>query len=91
MAELTLYENYSREDVHAIFSPDTQFYLGAGSWGLTGIIAIPDRPGDFIFMVSYGSSQAGHDFQEPVTGDGCRYPGSESSTGRPVEKLSAGQ
>ena len=56
MPGLTLYEDYSREDVHDIFSPDTPFYVGAGSWGLSGIIAVPERSGDFIFMVSYRSS-----------------------------------
>ena len=70
MPALALYEDYSREDVHDIFSPDTPFYIGAGSWGLSGIINIPGRTDDFIFMVTYGSSQSGHDFDEPITDEG---------------------
>ena len=70
MAELILYEDYSREEIHDIFSPDTKFTSGAGLWGISGIIPIPNRPGDFAFIVSYGSSQSGHDFDEPITKDG---------------------
>jgi hypothetical protein len=75
MPALALYEDYSREDVHDVFSPDTPFSIGAGSWGLSGIINIPGRTDDFIFMVTYGSSQSGHDFDEPITDDGEGYGG----------------
>lgn len=64
------YSDYSREDIHDIFSPETNFTPGAGYWGIQGVIKIPNRPGDFIFIVSYGSSQAGHYFDEPITQDG---------------------
>jgi hypothetical protein len=47
MPELVLYDHYSREDVHAIFSPDTVFTPQAGTWGLQGVVPIPDRPGDY--------------------------------------------
>ena len=70
MPGLTLYQDYSRKDVHNIFSPHTLFHMGSGTWGLTGIIPIPERNGDFIFMVTYGSSQSGHDFNEPISKEG---------------------
>ncbi len=70
MAELILYQEYSREEVHGIFSPDTKFTPQTGTWGLHGIVKIPDRDGNFVFFVTYGQSQSSHDFDESVTEDG---------------------
>lgn len=70
MPTLTLYSEYSRQDVHDIFSPDTLFTPSAGTWGLHGIVEIPNRPGDFVFFVTYGQQQAGHTFDEWVTEEG---------------------
>jgi hypothetical protein len=50
MKELVLNNFYSREDVHGIFSPETGFTPQAGTWGLHGIIKIPDREDDFVFL-----------------------------------------
>ena len=38
------YEDYAREAVHGIFAPETTFTPQAGTWGLQGIVAIPERP-----------------------------------------------
>ncbi|MGA2977937.1 MAG: DUF3427 domain-containing protein, partial [Spirochaetia bacterium] len=70
MPVLTLYSEYSRQDVHDIFSPDTRFTPGAGTWGLHGIVEIPDNPGDFVFFVTFGQQQAGHTFDEWITEEG---------------------
>jgi hypothetical protein len=70
MPELVLYDDYSREDVHAIFSPDTVFTPQAGTWGLQGVVPIPDRPGDYVFFVTFGQSQGEHLFDEGITVDG---------------------
>jgi uncharacterized protein DUF3883/uncharacterized protein DUF3427 len=67
---LRLYEDYSREEVHYIFAPDTAFTPQSGTWGLQGIVPIPDRPGDFVFFVTLGQEQAGHVFDEGITEDG---------------------
>ena len=69
MKELVLNNLYSREDVHGIFSPETNFTPQAGTWGLHGIIKIPQREGDFVF-VTYGQSQGEHQFDEGITPDG---------------------
>jgi hypothetical protein len=50
MPYLELFEAYTRDDVHHMFAPDTRFTPHSGTWGLHGLIAIPDRPGDFIFL-----------------------------------------
>ena len=70
MKKLILKNNYSREDIHSIFAPETPFTPGSGTWGNHGIIPIPDREGDFVFIVTYGQSQGGHDFDEGISNDG---------------------
>lgn len=67
---LTLYEDYSRHEVHDIFAPETRFTPQAGTWGLQGIVPIPDRTGDFVFFVTYGKRQGEHLFAEGITADG---------------------
>ena len=70
MKKLILKNNYSREDIHSIFAPETSFTPGSGTWGNHGIIPIPDREDDFVFIVTYGQSQGGHDFDEGISNDG---------------------
>ena len=61
---------YSRRDVHGIFSPDTIFTPQAGTWGLHGIVSIPKREGDWVFLVTLGQTQGDHAFDESITTDG---------------------
>ena len=67
---LELGQQYIREQVHGIFDPHSVFTTGAGTWGLQGIVAIPNRPGDFVFFVSYGQEQGNHAFDEGITENG---------------------
>lgn len=66
--KLIRFNKYSREDVHNIFSPNTNFRPGCGAWGLHGIIRLPNN--NYIFFVTYGSKQADHVFQEGISSDG---------------------
>jgi hypothetical protein len=61
---------YNRRDVHGIFSPDTIFTPQAGTWGLQGIVSIPKREGDWVFLVTLGQTQGDHAFDESITTDG---------------------
>jgi hypothetical protein len=70
MPRLELYTDYSRQDVHDIFAPDAPFTKGAGLWGMQGIVRLEDRPGDFVFFVTFGRRQGDHEFDESVTLDG---------------------
>ena len=70
LRNLNLHEVYSREDIHSVFSPDTIFSQGAGTWGNHGIIPIPNRDNDFVFIVTYGQKIGGHTFDEGITSDG---------------------
>ena len=67
---LTLYQDYSRQEVHALLDPNTPYIPQAGSWGLHGIVSLPDRPNDFVFFVTYGKNQGNYTFDESITKDG---------------------
>lgn len=64
------YEDYTRKEVRDIFAPDSPFTPQRGTWGLQGIVAIPDRPGDYVFFVTLGQQQGEHVFDEGITEDG---------------------
>lgn len=81
MQNLELGAEYTREDVHNIFSPETTFTPQAGTWGLQGIVRIPWKESDFVFFVSYGQSQGDHNFDEGITEDGVLSWQSQPSQG----------
>jgi hypothetical protein len=81
MKTLKLWNSYSREDVHGIFSPDTNFTPQSGTWGLQGIVRVPGRDGDFVFFVTFGKSQGEHVFDESITADGVLSWQSQPSQG----------
>ena len=68
--ELIKYNRYSRKDIHDMFSPDTKFTTGTGLWGISGIIKVPNTISDYIFIVTYGRSQSGHNFDENIDENG---------------------
>ncbi len=68
--QLKLHDDYSREEVHDIFAPETPFTPQAGTWGLHGIIGLPDRPNDFVLFVTFGKEEGGHEFDEGVSAEG---------------------
>ena len=70
MKGLIRYEKYSRRDIHDVFSPDTNFTPQTGSWGLHGIIRVPGTLHDYIFLVTYGKKQSGHEFDENIDENG---------------------
>lgn len=81
MKNLELNNPYSREEIHAIFSPETKFTRGAGTWGILGLIPIRKRKNeipntkaiknnDFVFIVTYGRVQGEHTFDEGITDEG---------------------
>jgi len=68
--QLQQWEEYTRRELHDIFAPHTAFTPQAGTWGLHGAVGIPDRPNDYVFFVTYGQSQSGHEFDEGITKEG---------------------
>ena len=81
MRELIQYQDYSRKEVHDIFAPDSPFRRQAGTWGNHGIVAVPNRPGDYVFLVTFGQKQAHHEFDEGVTPEGILRWRSQPSQG----------
>lgn len=90
MTNLLLWEDYSREEVHEIFSPDTNFTPQRGTWGLHGIVPIPGRDNDWVFFVTYGQKQGEHSFDESITEDGIlswQSQPSKTLTSNVIQKL----
>lgn len=70
MLPLNIGYEYTREQVHGIFAPETNFTPQAGTWGLQGIVRVPARHGDWVFFVTFGKQQGDHVFDESITEDG---------------------
>ena len=67
---LRLHQNYDRASVKTIFDPDRPFTPQTGSWGLHGIVRVPDTDASYVFFMTYGQSQSGHDFDESISTTG---------------------
>jgi hypothetical protein len=67
---LELLKQYNREDVYNIFDGVTPFTPGAGTWGIHGIVKIPNRSSDYVFFVTFGQDKLGQEFNESITEDG---------------------
>jgi hypothetical protein len=67
---LELYSSYSREDVHDFYDPKSTFKVGTGSWGIHGIIRVPERRGDFVLFVTLGKKEREHQFDESINEEG---------------------
>jgi len=67
LPKLELHNEYTRELVQQIFDPDGTFTPQTGSWGLQGIVRVPDTQSDYVFFMTYGQSQSGHDFDESIS------------------------
>ena len=70
MKKLVRFEKYSREDIHDIFSPNTKFVPNTGTWGLQGIIRVPETKSDYIFIVTYKSKQSLKELDENIDENG---------------------
>jgi hypothetical protein len=67
---LTRGKLYDRLDISQIFEPGCKFTPGAGRWGLPGIIEVPPKSGNFVFLVTLGEPHAGNPYQDALTEDG---------------------
>ena len=64
-----------------MFSPNTEFHSGAGSWGAQGMIRVPNTLHDYVFLVTYGRKIAGHEFDEQIDENGVLTWQSKPSEG----------
>ena len=79
--KLIRFNKYSRKDIHDLFSPNTEFYPGSGSWGAQGMIRVPNTEHDYIFLVTYGRKISGHAFDEEIDENGVLTWQSKPSEG----------
>ena len=79
-----LWEMYSRQDVHDIFSPNTLFNP---TWRMHGMIRIPGSENDWVFFVTFGQQQAHHVFDESITEDGVLSWQSQLGLGFDSERI----
>jgi hypothetical protein len=63
------YSIYDRREVAAVVAPAYPFTPQRGSWGISGIVHFGKGP-NYVFFVSFGQTQAGHDFDEAVYSNG---------------------
>jgi Domain of unknown function (DUF3883)/Domain of unknown function (DUF3427) len=61
---------YSRKDIHDLFSPYTVFQPQVGTWGLQGIVKVPDRIGDYVFIVTFKKKSGDYQFEESISESG---------------------
>ncbi|WP_282122170.1 DUF3427 domain-containing protein [Algibacter mikhailovii] len=67
---LLRYGKFSRNDLHAQTVLEKDFVEGAGKWGLHGIVKVPETKNNFVFFVTFGSKEGGHEFKEGITKEG---------------------
>ena len=75
------YSFYDRKDVAAVLTPSYPFQPQRGSWGISGIVRFT-KNADYVFFVSFGQTQAGHEFDEAVYSNGIVHWQSQ-----PAQKL----
>ena len=67
--ELIRDKMYTREEVHDILAPETNFTKNSGTWGLHCIVRISNTD-DFVFFSTEGAQQGDHKFDESITKEG---------------------
>ena len=72
LLKLERFKLFSRKEVQELFDPTGLYYPGAGKWGLSGIVRVPNS-NDFVFFVTYGREISGHKFDEGITEDGILH------------------
>lgn len=70
MKRLNRFSEYSRKDLFDLFASKGRFSPGAGTWGLQGIIPIPDREGSYLFLVTQNSGDKSYRYGDKITEDG---------------------
>ncbi|QWG55063.1 DUF3427 domain-containing protein [Bacillus mycoides] len=66
---LMKYEKYCRKEIYGIFNPLSIFKKG-GPWAFSGIIKVPNRDRDYIFLVTLAESHFGQPFNEGINDEG---------------------
>ncbi|ENZ3704586.1 MAG: DUF3427 domain-containing protein [Serratia marcescens] len=68
-----LLNKYDREGICQLFEPGTKFTVGAGRWGISGIIKLKNETDDLVFIVTIEKPHAGNPYKDTLTDDGQLY------------------
>ena len=68
--ELRRYAAYTRRDSHDLFDPLSPFTPQSGTWGMQGTVRLQNRARDWVFFVTFGRRQSGHQFEEEISPQG---------------------
>ncbi|WP_347299640.1 DUF3427 domain-containing protein, partial [Clostridium perfringens] len=68
-----LLNKYDREGICQLFEPGTKFTVGAGRWGISGMIKIKNETDDLVFIVTIEKPHAGNPYKDTLTDDGQLY------------------
>jgi len=63
------YSFYDRQHVASVLAPKYPFKAQRGSWGISAIVRFGSGA-NYMFFVSFGQTQAGHDFDEAAYSNG---------------------
>lgn len=68
--ELRNFDKYTRHEVHDMFSPNTKYVKNSGSWGIHGIVRVPNTLSDYVLFVTLGSSYGKEKYDEGIDENG---------------------
>ncbi len=84
MRQLVFYQGYTRREIHDLFDPDSMWGLQGGAWVSSPMVALPHRPGDFVFLLTLDRQRE----SDRVTTEGVLVWGPDASTsGQMIEDL----
>jgi hypothetical protein len=65
-----LLNKYDREGIGQLFEPGSEFTVGAGRWGISGIIKLKNETDDLVLIVTIEKPHAGNPYKDALTDDG---------------------
>ncbi|NWA20323.1 DUF3427 domain-containing protein [Serratia liquefaciens] len=65
-----LLNKYDREGICQLFEPGYKFTVGAGRWGISGIIRLKNKTNDLVFIVTIEKPHAGNPYKDALTDEG---------------------
>ncbi len=67
---LARFSEYTRQQVHDYFDPQSAFLAQTGTWGLHAIVRVPHTESDWVFFVTLAQHRGSFAFEESITDAG---------------------
>lgn len=68
--DLVRFSEYSRQQIHDYFDPESPFLAQTGTWGLHGVVRVPRAESDWVFFVTLAGGRRPYAFDEAITSAG---------------------